>query len=57
MASATQIVRNRRKMKKAAAGRKRKNALAIKGSTQRNLALNVPNANEVAQKKALAALK
>lgn len=49
MASATRIVKLRRKMKKASMGRKRKAQLRIKGSTQLDLPLNVPNANEKAQ--------
>lgn len=49
MASATRIVKLRRKMKKAAMGSKRKAQLRIHGSTQADLPLNVPNANEKAQ--------
>jgi hypothetical protein len=53
MASATRIVKARRKMKKATMGRKRKNYLRKHGSTQANLALDKPNANEKALKKTL----
>lgn len=41
-------------MKKAARGKDRKNATARAGSTAKNLPLNVPNANELKQKKASA---
>ena len=50
MASATHIVKLRRKMKKAAMGRRRKAEMRIHGSTKADLTLNVPNANEKAQK-------
>lgn len=56
MASATRIVKLRRKMKKASQGKKRKAKLRIKGSTILDLPLNKPNANEKAQILARASL-
>lgn len=49
MASRTNIVCKRRKMRQAAAGRRRKNELRAIGSTRTLLALDKPNANERAQ--------
>ncbi len=49
MASPTKVVKARRRMNKARAGKARKNELRRVGSTAPDLALNVPNANEKAQ--------
>lgn len=51
MASTTKKLKVRRKLNKANAGKKRKNRLANHGSTLKNLPLDKPNANEIAQKK------
>jgi hypothetical protein len=50
MASVTKKLKCRRAIKKAKAGRRRKNQIAIHGSTAKNLPLDKPNANEAAQK-------
>ena len=52
MASPTKKLKVRRKLRAAKAGKSRKNRLKNHGSTQQNLPLNVPTANELAQKKA-----
>lgn len=52
MASRTQVTDTRRALKKASRGRTRKNQLKNHGSTAPDLALNKPNANELAQKAA-----
>ncbi len=52
MASNTRRLKVRRALSKANAGRSRKNYVNKHGSTQKNLVLNKPTANEVAQKKA-----
>lgn len=52
MASRTQVTDTRRAMKVASRGRSRKNALRNRGSTAPDLALDKPNANEIAQKAA-----
>lgn len=52
MASVTKKLKIRRAMNKARAGKKRKNALKRNGSTPESLPLNMPNANEKAQKQA-----
>lgn len=49
MASPTKKKKVRKLIKKARAGRRRKNAERLHGSTQPNLPLNSPNANERAQ--------
>lgn len=54
MASPTKISKTRRTMKKISRGKGRKNLLARTGSTAKNLPLNMPNANELKQKKASA---
>jgi hypothetical protein len=51
MASATKIVETRRKIRKAAAGKRRKNFERLHGATKPALPLNVPNANEKTQLK------
>lgn len=51
MASATKKLKVRRKLRKASMGTARKNAARKYGTTQPNLPLNVPNANELAQAK------
>lgn len=50
MASPTKKVKVRRILNKARAGKARKNLAANKGSTLKSLPLNMPNANEKAQK-------
>lgn len=50
MASVTKKLKVRRAIKKAKAGRKRKNQLSLHGSTAKRLPLDKPNANELAQK-------
>ncbi|MGE0172795.1 MAG: hypothetical protein AB7T49_08420 [Oligoflexales bacterium] len=52
MASATKVVETRRKIRKAAAGKRRKNFERLHGATKPALPLNMPNANEKAQLKA-----
>ncbi len=52
MASPTKRSKVRRAMNKARAGKKRKNKIRIEGTTAASLPLNVPNANERAQKAA-----
>ncbi len=54
MASPTNVVKKRRAIRKAAAGKRRKALMRNKGSVAPDLPLTVPNANEVKQKKALA---
>lgn len=49
MASVTKKLKVRRKLNAAKAGKKRKNRIALHGSTMKNLPLNMPNANEKAQ--------
>jgi len=51
MASATRKLKIRRAINKARAGKTRKNALKLHGSTKPRLALDKPNANEKAQAK------
>lgn len=46
MASPTKKVKIRRKLRQAALGKRRKNAAAQHGTTQRNLPLDQPNAFE-----------
>ena len=52
MASTTKQLKVRRAIRKANAGKKRKNAAKNNGSTAADLALNKPNAEELARKKA-----
>lgn len=54
MASPTKKLKIRRKINKARAGKARKNAVRRDGSTAKLLPLDVPNANEKAQKAARA---
>ena len=51
MASPTKRHKVRKAINKARAGKARKNKLALHGSTEKNLPLNMPNANERAQEK------
>lgn len=51
MASPTKKKKIRKQIKKARAGRERKNANQLHGTTQANLPLNMPNAAERAQHK------
>ena len=50
MASVTKKLKVRRAIKKAKAGRKRKNHNALHGSTAKRLPLDKPNKNEMEQK-------
>ncbi|MEZ4743975.1 MAG: hypothetical protein R3B45_16260 [Bdellovibrionota bacterium] len=50
MASSTKKLKVRRKLNKAAKGKKRKNQMRFHGSTAPNLPLTMPNANEKAMK-------
>ena len=50
MAPPTKKVKQQRKIRRAAAGKRRKNSLRNSGSTSKSLPLNKPNANEKAQK-------
>jgi hypothetical protein len=52
MASPTKKKKVRKLIKKARAGRQRKNANRLHGTTQANLPLNVPNAAERASRSA-----
>ena len=52
MASNTRRLKIRRALRVANAGRARKNFVNKHGTTQKNLPLNMPTANELAQKKA-----
>lgn len=52
MGSPTRLLKVRRKLTIAGRGRRRKNFNKNHGSTQPNLPLNKPNANEIKQKKA-----
>lgn len=54
MASPTRIHKARKRIKKAAAGRSRKNHLANHGTTAPNLPFDKPNANELKQAQAKA---
>ena len=49
MASVTKKLKVRRALKKAKAGRRRKNHIALHGSTAKRLPLDKPNKNEQAQ--------
>ncbi|MDA9951274.1 hypothetical protein N9D31_01740 [Oligoflexaceae bacterium] len=51
MASSTKKLKVRKLLKKANAGKKRKNRLKRDGSTAKSLPLDKPNANELAQAK------
>ncbi len=51
MASPTRRLKVRRKLAQVGAGKSRKNRIRRQGSTEANLPLNVPNANETAQAK------
>ncbi len=51
MASVTRKVRRRRALNKFRSAKGRKNAIRNQGSTGANLALTVPNENEVKQRK------
>lgn len=53
MASPTNVVKKRRAIRKAAAGKRRKALMHNKGSVAPNLPLTMPNANEIKQKKAV----
>jgi hypothetical protein len=46
MASPTKIVKVRRKLRRAAAGKRRKNNARNHGTTKKDLPLDKPNANE-----------
>jgi hypothetical protein len=52
MGSPTKTTKVRKALSKAKKGKARKNALANKGSTAKNLPLNMPNASELKQSKA-----